>query len=89
MTLDGSETVGMHHNMEVPEDCTQFLCFTIVRNPYDRAYSEWCRYQNPIETPIKPGRKPIWKDVPFLDFCRGISIHPNTYPNMCSLLGTT
>ncbi|NJN84166.1 MAG: hypothetical protein HC802_19075 [Caldilineaceae bacterium] len=38
--FDG-EWVGFHHGWNVPEEARDYLIFTVVRNPYERATSGW------------------------------------------------
>ena len=33
--------VGGHHDWQVPDDCRDYLIFTVVRNPYEIAASSW------------------------------------------------
>ncbi len=40
---------GRHHEWTVPEDCRDFLVFTVIRNPYEIQASGW--FSEPVNKP--------------------------------------
>lgn len=40
--------INRYHSVDVPEQCRQYFKFTVVRDPYERAFSRWFfeRYPN-------------------------------------------
>jgi hypothetical protein len=53
----GGEWVGTHHQWQVPMEAHDYLIFTLVRNPYERAVSGW--FHIPWIDPPKDRPKPV------------------------------
>lgn len=48
------EWVGFHHQWQVPAEARDYLIFTLVRNPYERAMSGWFAIPWSVESPEPP-----------------------------------
>ena len=56
-----SENLGGHHDCNVPEEFSDYLVFTVVRNPYDRMVSGWF-YEPTLKYPHDPPKSKTFAD---------------------------